>query len=157
MHQTLAFRTAYVVTGSAEDAEEAATDGFLKAFRALGRFRGGSPFRPWLLAIVANEARNRRRAAGRRHGLALRIAESSPLGDATPSPEGAVLGAERRRHLLDAVERLPDEQRLVVACRFFLDLSESETAVVLGVRRGTAKSRLSRALARLREEVADDA
>jgi RNA polymerase sigma-70 factor (ECF subfamily) len=68
-----------------------------------------------------------------------------------------VLGTERRRLLLDAVERLPEEQRLVVTCRFFLDLSEAETAAVLGVRKGTAKSRLSRALARLRAEVPEDA
>ena len=157
MYQTLAFRTAFLLTGSAEDAEEAATDGFLKAYRALGRFRPGKPFRPWLLAIVANEARNKRRGAGRRQGLALRVAEQIRPGDAAPSPEAAVIEAERRRRLLDAVERLPDEQRLVVTCRFFLDLNEAETAAVLGVRTGTAKSRLSRALDRLREEVPDDA
>lgn len=157
MHQTLAFRTAYLVTGSAADAEEAATDAFLKAYRALGRFRPGRPFRPWLLAIVANEAKNKRRAAGRRQGLALRLAEQSRPGDAAPSPEAAVLDDERRRLLLDAVEKLPDEQRFVVACRYFLDLSEAETAAVLGVRTGTLKSRLSRALDRLREEVSDDA
>jgi RNA polymerase sigma-70 factor (ECF subfamily) len=157
MYQTLAFRTAFVLTGSVEDAEEAATDGFLKAYRALERFRHGKPFRPWLLAIVANEARNRRRAAGRRRALTLRVAEQGRPGDAAPSPEAAVLGTERRRLLLDAVERLPEEQRLVVTCRFFLDLSEAETAAVLGVRKGTAKSRLSRALDRLRAEVPEDA
>src|SRR5215210_9428067 len=68
-HQQTAFRTACLLSGSAADAEEAAQDGFLKAWRALPRFRAGAPFRPWLLAIVANEARNRRRAAGRRAGL----------------------------------------------------------------------------------------
>ena len=66
MHQGIAFRTAYLVAGNAADAEEAAQDGFVKAWRALGRFRKGAPFRPWLLQIVANEARNRRRSAGRR-------------------------------------------------------------------------------------------
>src|SRR5262249_32901554 len=75
MHQASAFRTAYRVTRSAEDAEEVAADAFLKAFRALGRFRRGKPFRPWLLAIVANEARNRQRATGRRQALALRVAD----------------------------------------------------------------------------------
>ena len=157
MYQSLAFRTALLLTGSTEDAEEAATDGFLKAFRALGRFRRGKPFRPWLLAIVANEARNKRRAAGRRARLTLQVVDQSRPGDAAPSPEAAVLEAERRRRLLEAVERLPDDQRLVVSCRFFLDLGEAETAAVLGLRRGTAKSRLSRALDRLREEVSDDA
>jgi RNA polymerase sigma-70 factor, ECF subfamily len=52
--QAIAFRTAYLVTGNAADAEEAAQDAFVKAHRALGRFRRGSPFRPWLLRIVAN-------------------------------------------------------------------------------------------------------
>ena len=75
MHQGIAFRTAYLVTSSAEDAEEAVTSGLLKAYRALGRFRRGKPFRPWLLAIVMNEARNRRRSSGRHERLALRAAE----------------------------------------------------------------------------------
>ena len=157
MHQALAFRTAYLVTCSASDAEEVAADAFLKAYRALGRFRRGSAFRPWLLAIVGNEARNRRRAVGRRERLVLRLAEERRPGDAAPSPEAAVLRSERRERLLEAVERLPEEQRLVVSCRFFLDLGEAETADVLGVRKGTVKSRLSRALDRLREEVGHDA
>jgi RNA polymerase sigma-70 factor (ECF subfamily) len=153
MHQGIAFRTAYLIAGSSSDAEEAAHDAFVKAFGALGRFRRGEPFRPWLLAIVANEARNRRRSAGRRHALALRAAEEIRPGDAAPSPEAAVLGREQRGLVLEAVNRLSEEQRLVVACRYFLDLSEAETASVLGIRRGTVKSRLSRALERLREEV----
>ncbi len=153
MHQGVAFRTAYLIAGSTADAEDAAHDAFVKAFRALGRFRRGRPFRPWLLAIVANEARNRRRSAGRRHALALRAAEEIRPGDAAPSPEAAVLGRERHDLLLAAVNRLSDEHRLVVACRYFLDLSEAETASALGIRSGTVKSRLSRALERLREEV----
>ena len=157
MHQGIAFRTAYLVTGSAEDAEEAATTGFLKAYDALGRFQRGRPFRPWLLAIVVNEARNRRRSSARGRRLELRVAETLRPGDAAPSPEAAVLDEERRRKLLDAVGGLPEEQRLAVLCRFFVDLGEAETAQVLGVRRGTVKSRLSRALARLREELASDA
>jgi len=157
MHQAIAFRTAYLFTGSAEEADEAAQTGFVKAFGALGRFRRGKPFRPWLLAIVANEARNRRRAAGRRIGLALRAAEQSRPGDAAPSPEAAMLDRERRRVLLDAVNRLPDDQQLVIGCRYFLDLSEAETASALGIRTGTVKSRTSRALERLREELPDDA
>src|SRR5262245_50641215 len=71
-YQGIAFRTAYVLAGNAADAEEAAQDGFVKAYRALWRCRAGAPFKPWLLRIVANESRNRRRSAGRRTGLALR-------------------------------------------------------------------------------------
>ena len=156
MYQGLAFRTAYVLAGSATDAEEAVHDAFAKAYWALGRFRRGKPFRPWLLTIVANEARNRRRAAGRGHALALRAADEIRRRDPAPSAEAAVLGHERNELLLAAVNRLPEEQRLVVVCRFILDLSEAETASVLGLRPGTVKSRLSRALDRLREEVPRD-
>jgi RNA polymerase sigma factor (sigma-70 family) len=152
-HRALAFRTAYLIARDAGDAEEAAQDGFVKAYRALGRFRPGSPFRPWLLAIVANEARNRRRSAGRRSALALRaVAEDRP-GDAAPSPEAALLAGEGRAQLLAAVEALREDDRDVIACRYFLELSEEETAELLGVARGTVKSRTSRALERLREAV----
>ena len=155
IHQGIAFRTAYLIAGSTTDAEEAAHDAFVKAYRALGRFRRGRPFRPWLLAIVANEARNRSRSARRRHALALRAAEEIRPGDAAPSPEAAALGRERQNLVLTAVNRLSEEHRLVVACRYFLDLSEADTAAALGIRTGTVKSRLARALERLREEVSE--
>ena len=149
-HQTIAFRTAYLITGSAADAEDAVQDGFVKAFYALGRFRPEAPFRPWVLRIVANEARNRRRSAGRRERLALRAAEDPLSGGAVPSPEAALLESEERAELLAAVEGLREEDRLVIACRYFLELSEEETAAALDWRRGTVKSRLARALERLR-------
>ena len=138
-YEGIAFRTAYVIAGSATEAEEAAHDAFVKAYWALGRFRPGRPFRPWLLTIVANEARNRRRSAGRGHALALRAADEIRHSYPAPSAEAAVLGHERNELL-----------------RFILDLSEAETASVLGLRPGTVKSRLSRALDRLREEVPRD-
>jgi len=152
-HQGIAFRTAYLIAGNAADAEDATQDGFVNAYKALGRFRRGAPFRPWLLRIVANEARNRRRSAGRRAGLALRLVEEVRPGDAVPSPEAAVLSDERRAELLDAVNGLREEERLVIGCRFFLGLSEEETAQALDLRLGTVKSRQSRALGHLREEV----
>ena len=150
-HQLIAFRTAYVITGSAADAEEAVQDAFVKAYRARGRFREGSPFRPWLLTIVANEARNRRRAMTRRARFELHLAEERPSADAAPSPEAALLVREQRAELLGAIDGLGEEQRQAVACRYLLGLSERETATVLGCRPGTVKSRLSRALARLEE------
>jgi RNA polymerase sigma factor (sigma-70 family) len=154
-HQQVAYRTAWMITGTAADAEDAAQEGFVKAWSALSRFRAGAAFRPWLLAIVANEARNRRRSGRRQEDLALRVAEDRPSGDAAPSPEAAALAAERRRLLLAAVNRLPDADRRVIACRWFLELSEAEMATALGWRRGTVKSRLSRAMARLREALAE--
>jgi RNA polymerase sigma factor (sigma-70 family) len=150
-YQGIAFRTAYLVAGGAAEAEDAAQEGFVKAWRALGRFRAGAPFKPWLLRIVANEAHNRRRAAGRRAQLALRAAAETPSGDAAPSPEAALVESEQRRHLLAAVNDLPDDQRLVISLRYFAELSEEETAEALALPRGTVKSRTSRALERLRE------
>ena len=153
-HQGIAFRIAYLVAGNAADAEEAAQDGFVKAYRALWRFRPGAPFRPWLLQIVANEARNRRRSAGRREALRLR-AGADVSGDAAPSPEAILLGAERREELLEAINRLSEPGRLAIACRYLLDLSEAETAAALGCRLGTVKSRVARALEQLRADLGE--
>ncbi len=147
----MAFRTAYLLVGSAAEAEEAAQDGFVKAHRALGSFRPGSPFRPWLLRIVGNEARNRRRAAARRAALELRAAEHSDPRSSAPSPEAAVEAAQERRALLSALGALDDGQRQAVSCRYLLQLSVAETATALGIPEGTVKSRLARALPRLRE------
>lgn len=149
----IAFRTAYLVTGDAAEAEDAAQDAFTKAYFALHRFRPGAAFRPWLLRIVANEARNRRTSAHRRTRLALRAAEARAQGEEPASPESAVLAAEQQEALLDALRSLREEDRLTIAYRYFLDLSESEMAEILGCARGTVKSRLSRALGRLRERL----
>lgn len=154
-YQEIAARTAYLLTGDAVEADDAAQEAFVKAFYALGRFRPGAPFRPWLLRIVANEARNRRKAQGRRAILALRAAEGLPAGDAAPSPEAVALAEERRGTLLRALGSLPPDDRLVIAYRYFFSLSEAEMAEALDCARGTVKSRLSRALARLRERLAD--
>lgn len=150
-YQEIAFRTAYLVLSDANEAEDAAQEGFVKAYAALRRFRLGAPFRPWLLQIVANEARNRRKAAGRRANLALRTAEGHPTDDAAPSPEAAALAAEQRAALLNALNTLRPEDRLAIAYRYFFDLSEAEMAEALGCARGTIKSRLSRGLGRLRD------
>jgi RNA polymerase sigma-70 factor (ECF subfamily) len=152
-YQQLAFRTAYVITRSAAEAEEAAQDAFVKAYRAMGSFRAGAEPRPWLLRIVANEARNRVRSAGRRQRLELRLAEGFRQGDAAPSPEAAAVDADERRRLLALVNELDENDRQVIATRYFLELNSEETAAALGVPEGTVKSRLSRALGRLREKV----
>ena len=153
MHSDIAFRIAYLLTGSAADAEDAAQAGFVKAWTALPRFRKGAPFRPWLLRIVANEAHNRRRSSSRQEALRLRSKAAPPPDDAAPSPEGAALAHEQRGELLGAVRRLDDRDRDALTCRYFLELSEDETATVLDVRRGTVKSRTARALVRLRHEL----
>ncbi len=152
-HEEIAFRTAYLITRNATEAEDAAQSALTKSWLALPRFRRGAPFRPWLLSIVANEARNRLRSAGRREGLVLRAAAERPSGDEGSSPEARLLAGEERASLLAALDQLGDEDRIILSCRYLLDLGEAETAVALSLRRGTVKSRTSRALARLRVEL----
>ena len=145
------------ILGSAEEAEEAAQEGFVRAYHALDRFRGGAPVRPWLLTIVANAARTRRATAARHPTLTLQTAETRPSDDAAQSPEAVALVAEQRRELLGAVNALRADDQRVIAYRYFLDLSEAEMAEILGCARGTIKSRLSRALSRLRQQIATGA
>lgn len=152
-YQQLAFRTAYLITGDAAEAEDAAQTAFIKAYAALDRFRAGASFRPWLLTIVANEARNRRAVTRRRPALTLSAVADRPSGETTSSPEVMALAADQRRRLLEALNSLGEEDRAVIAYRYFLDLSEAEMAALLGCRPGTVKSRLSRALGRLRDRL----
>lgn len=152
----LAFRTAVLICRDADEARDAAQEGFVRAWHALPRFRAGAEPRPWILQIVANAARNRRRGSTRRESLALRLAQDRPSGGAAPSPEAAVLAGERRQELLAAVNGLRDEDREVLAFRWFLDLGEAEMAAALGIPRGTVKSRLSRAMGRLRAALSAD-
>lgn len=155
-YQGLAHRVAYIVTGSAAEAEDATQEAFVKAYYALPRFRADGVFKPWLLKIVTNEARNRRRSQFRRSNLELKIRQRDrPSGDEAPSPEVSVLSHEERGELLEAIGRLKEKDRLAITYRYFLDLSEKETAEALGWAQGTVKSRLSRALVRLRAALED--
>jgi RNA polymerase sigma factor (sigma-70 family) len=150
-HQAVAFRAACLITGSAAEAEDATQEACVKAWLALRRFRPEAPFRPWLVQIAINEARNRRRGAGRRATLALRLGPAPAAS--SPSAETEALAGEEREQLASAVGRLREDDQLVIAARYFLGLSEAETATALGLRRGTVKSRLSRALGRLQTEL----
>ena len=91
-YQELAFRVAYQVTGDAADAEDAAQEAFVNAYYALGRFRSGAPFKPWLCRIVANEARNRRMSAQRRTVLAQRalVAQAWDVEEISAHYEGFI-------------------------------------------------------------------
>jgi RNA polymerase sigma factor (sigma-70 family) len=151
LHAGAAHRAA-ILLGAGADAEDVVQTAFVKAFHALPDFRAGAAFRPWLLRIVSNEAKNAVRARARRRAATERLAG---LGDTTEptDPLAAALSDERQRELLDAVRRLPEPQRRVIVCRYLLDLDEKETAAVLGWPAGTVKSRLHRALRRLRGQV----
>ncbi|MBB5138693.1 RNA polymerase sigma-70 factor (ECF subfamily) [Thermocatellispora tengchongensis] len=161
-YSTIAHRTAAML-GAGDEAEDVVQEAFVKAYRHLGSFRRQAPFRPWLLRIVANETHNLTRARGRRAELALRAGTEltlrtggGPEPAAPDDPEGAAIAGDRRARLLRAVNALPDRERRAVVCRYFLQLSEAETAEVLGWPIGSVKSRTSRGIARLREEVGRD-
>jgi RNA polymerase sigma-70 factor (ECF subfamily) len=154
-HQAVAFRAAYLIAGSSADAEDATQDACVKAWLTLPRFRPDAPFRPWLVRIAVNEARNRRRGAGRRATLMLKLGPHSADLVAAPSAEAEAVAADDRARLSSAVGRLREDDQLVIAARYFLGLSEAETAIALGLRVGTVKSRLSRALGRLQTQLAE--
>jgi RNA polymerase sigma-70 factor (ECF subfamily) len=148
-HRNAARRLGAVLAGPG-DADEVVQDAFVKAWDGLASFRVPASFRPWLLRIVANEARNRRRAAGRRAHHELRFAADRTEASSAPTPEGAVLAEDTRRTVRAALADLPERERDVLTCRYVVGLTEHETAAVLGIPRGTVKSRAARGLARLR-------
>lgn len=156
MHQASAFRLALMITCSRPEAEDAVQEAFIRAYRALRRFRAGASFKPWLLAIAANEAKTRRRRAAHQTALTARLAETPLSGDAVPSPETVYLTFEQRQRLLNAVEALDENDRVVITCRYLLHLSERETASIAECRLGTVKSRTSRALERLKRQLGAD-
>jgi RNA polymerase sigma-70 factor, ECF subfamily len=147
-HQEAVFRLAYLLLSDADDAEDVAQECFIRAFAALDRFDTSRPLRPWLLRIASNLARNRRRAIGRYLAAARRILLFMP--DAVVTIEGQSTQRWESRALWQAVRRLNTVDQQVIYLRYFLDLSEAEMAAALNVAAGTVKSRLHRAIARLR-------
>ncbi len=149
-HQEPVFRLAYLILADAGEAEDVAQDVFVSAFRALHRFDPARPLRPWLLQIARNLAANRRRSV-RRSLAALARWVQNEATIAAPTPTG-----NDASELREAVRKLsaPDQEILYV--RYFLELSVAETAAVLNVAEGTVKSRLHRAVSRLRRIVERD-
>jgi len=141
---------AAVLLGAGADADDVVQEALVKAYRQISRYRGESGFRPWLLAIVANETRNLHRSRHRRDGLVLRAAAREDAEATSPDPAESAVAVERRQQLVDQMRQLDPRDREVLVCRFLLDLSEAETATALGVPKGTVKSRTARALAKLR-------
>ena len=150
-HQEAVFRLAYLLTGDASDAEDVAQEAFIRAFRSLHRFDSARPWRPWVLSIAANLARNRRRSVGRYMANLQRFARMNPEPVLTPETQYAE--QHRARVLWQAVRRLELSDQEVIYLRYFLELPVEETASVLQVTPGTVKSRLHRALNRLRAVV----
>jgi RNA polymerase sigma-70 factor (ECF subfamily) len=147
-YEHIAYRVAAAVAGSAVDGQEAVQNAYLKAYRSLGRFRRGAPFRPWLLQIVVNEARNVRRSEARHVRLAARAGEQA----AAPAPASDETAAAREEleSVLAGLARLHERDRVVLALRYFADLADRDAAAVVGITEGTYRVRVLRALRRLR-------
>lgn len=153
-HQRAAIRVAAVALGSSTGADDVAQEAFMKAHVALQRFNEGSPFEPWLFRIVTNTARNRMRRLGRQRALAVRSGNLAVIG--APMADEIVTARADSQALIEAINRLRPADRLILVYRWYEELSETEIADALGCRRGTVKSRLSRAMTRLRVELGAD-
>lgn len=152
-YQQAAFRTAYLVVRDAQAAEDVAQEAFIRAYHQLARFRPEEPFRPWLLRIVTNLALNDVRSRRRRSNLLGRFATFAPRVE--PPPDAEVAAADESSMLLRAINELPDDDRVVLYLRYFVELPEREIAVAIGRAPGTVKSRLHRAGQRLRAVIED--
>ncbi len=150
-HQQAVFRLAYLFTGDPDEAEDVAQEVFVRAFRYLDQYDRTRPFRPWLLSITANLARNRLRSFKRYLAALQNYARREP-GTLTLARQEQTIH-EDARNLWQVVRKLSHEDQKVIYLRYFLELTESETAEALNIPRGTVKSRLSRALVRLRNRL----
>jgi RNA polymerase sigma-70 factor, ECF subfamily len=145
-HWARAWRSAIVLTGRADLAEEVVQEAFMKAFESLDGFNGRSSFGTWLHRIVVNGALNARRRESR-----LVLVDPPELSAEAQLPE-------HDPALISAVRLLSEDRRLLIVLRYWLELMPREIADVLGVREGTVNSRLFRSLEELRHrlEVDDD-
>ena len=152
-HEHVAYRVAVSITGWNADAQEAVQNAYVKAYRSLRRFRHGAAFKPWLLGIVVNEARNVRRSELRHARLAERAAEQHD--PAAAGADEAVLAREEVATVLDALTQLSEAERLAVALRYFAQLPDAEAAALAGLSTGAYRVRLVRARRRLEALVED--
>ena len=153
-HQEAVFRLSYLLLGDPDDAEDIAQETFLRAWNHLKRFDLTRPLRPWLLSIASNLASNRRRSAARHLSALTRAFRNEPASSI--SIEEKSMRHMEASHLWKAVQTLSMPEQQIVYLRYFLDLSVAETAEVLNIPEGTVKSRLSRALDRLRGIIQHD-
>ncbi|MCB9156717.1 MAG: RNA polymerase sigma factor [Caldilineaceae bacterium] len=147
-HQEALFRMAYLLLGDADEAEDVAQEAFIRAYGALDSVKAGHPLRPWLLQIAKNLAHNRRRSARRYLAALQRWWTTQPPPATSTSPNSA--DAEL---LWRAIRRLSVADQEILYLRYFLEMPVAETAAVLAVAKGTVKSRLARALVRLRNVI----
>ena len=147
-HKDVLYGTALLMTGNRAVAEEAVQEAFLSAWRGIGGFRRGRPLKPWLTRILVNGVLTTKR---RKAVPTVPIAESGGSGD--PSISDQTDAIESRLVLRQALDKLDEEQKRMVVLRYFAELTVPEIAETTGTKEGTVKSRLHRALGRLREHL----
>jgi RNA polymerase sigma-70 factor (sigma-E family) len=145
VHAVGLIRLAVVMLGDRAAAEDVVQDAFAGLYRRWSHLSGQDRALGYVRASVLNGCRSRLRARVRDE----RLAAASPATLAAASAEQAVLIGEEHAAVLAALRRLPDRQREALVLRYYLDLSETETAASMGIGRGTVKSTTSRALAAL--------
>ena len=149
-YQEIAFRVAYLTVRDEAEAQDVAQEAFVRAYRALGRFDVHQPFRPWLLRIVTNLAMNSRRSSRRRVEMGQRYEQDYEPSRGSPSPEVTALAQEQAGLVWQAMADLRPQEQTLLYLRYFVGASEEEAAAAIGRPVGTVKSRLHRALRRLR-------
>jgi RNA polymerase sigma-70 factor (ECF subfamily) len=136
-------RAALAIVGDAETAQDVVQDAFERVFRHISRYDGRRPFGAWLHRIVVNAALNAVRGRHRTRSLSV---IRDPLDD-----RDELQAAIDRGDLVTAIAGLDLDRRTVVVLRLVLGFSPEETADFIGAPVGTVHSRLSRALAQLRD------
>jgi RNA polymerase sigma-70 factor (ECF subfamily) len=142
-HLTEAYRLARLILRDGSEAEDAVHDAFVRAWKAWPTLRDQERFVPWFDRIVVNTCRNRLRSWRRWHG-------SGAVDEFHPDPSDAHLATLDRDLIGPYFGQLGADDRIVLALRYYRDLQVDEIARMLGVRPGTVKSRIHRALGRLR-------
>ena len=142
-------RIALRMCGNAADADEAAQEAFLAAWKGLPNFRGDSRFSTWLYQLTTHAAIDLMRREKRQ--IAADDITEVNAADPAPSPQQQAEQSEQREIVRDAILQLAPEQREVVVLRFMEELSYEEIGAVLKLPSGTVKSRLNRAKAQLKE------
>jgi RNA polymerase sigma-70 factor (ECF subfamily) len=147
------YRAARAITRSDSEAEDILQDAYVRAFQHLGQYRGDSAFGAWLTRIAVNEAIGRLRHSKKFEPLEDSEGEVLHMSSPDRSPEQNAADSETRALLEQAVERLPDNYRVVYILREVEELSTAETAQVLEATEENVKVRLHRARALLRKQL----
>lgn len=149
-HQDAVYGAALRILGDRDAAQDAASQTFIKAYRAIGSYDPARPIRPWLLRIAVNEAITIGRSRTRERARQVPEAEAAPVADRGATPEGETLDRESRDRIRAAVAQLPERYRVVVVLRYFNELSVDEVAAVTGRSSSTVGVQLLRARRLLR-------